>query len=69
MFQFHAMLLLRLAFLIPIMRASRGNIVLPEVEWHMKIKLYTSDPFAKNPTSNSIIISCQTEIFKNVLIP
>lgn len=43
--------------------------MLLEVEWHKKIKLYTSDPFAENPTSNCIIISGQIEIFKNTLIP
>lgn len=40
------------------------NIMLPEEECYNKIKLYTSDSFVENSTSNCVIISGQFEIFK-----
>lgn len=41
-----------------------SNIMLPEEECYNKIKLYTSDSFVENSTSNCVIISGQFEIFK-----
>ena len=74
MFHFHAMLLLWLAFLHPIIRTSGipCNIMLTEVKCckkKKKRKLYASDPFLDNHISNCVIISDQFEIFKNMLIP
>lgn len=49
-------------------RRSR-NIMLLEVKCCKKIKLYSSDSFVENSTSNCVIISGQFEIFKTQWIP